>query len=104
MQKPERSKRPLSVDCVLHVYGTMWEGPRPGIPVVVFASFLANINVTLDGVVDAKLLAEFRRRPQGNTIAAVDVYEALDPEQRDAALRMASWRDGELHVIAEWPN
>jgi hypothetical protein len=69
-----------------------FEGPRPGF--VVKASALCDedlalgvppqqvhINVQVDGIRDAKLLDQIRRRPEGTTFE-LNVYDHLSAEQR----------------------
>jgi len=70
--------------------------PRPGICVSSFPATHQNVNVFLDGGNDQEKLAEFRSRPEGNTLMSATIYDPLTPEQRaEVAKRHPYW--------CEWP-
>ncbi len=94
-----------SVGRILHVYSSLWRGPRPGIVVNAFpdAPSIANVNVFLDGYNDAGVLAEIRQRPSGNTFPSCPVLEPQTGEgQRAAAADRYRQPDG-FFAFAEWP-
>lgn len=76
-----------SVGRIVHVYNPkLWLGARPGIivtgPMGPVETQKANVNVFLDGVTDADVLAHFRARTEGNTFALIPVRDQLDEAQR----------------------
>jgi hypothetical protein len=93
---------------IVHVYSNRWRGPRPGVVVcgwgVSADTQLINVNVFLDGANDTKVLAEFRARPDGNTLTSVPLYDALDDEQRGQLLLPAvPGPDNPPRYHCEWP-
>ncbi len=78
-----------TVGRIVHVYNpTLWLGPRPGMivtgPMGPVETQEANVNVFLDGITDADVLAHFRARTEGNTFALIPVRDSLDDAGRTA--------------------
>jgi hypothetical protein len=79
------------------VYSVEWYGPRPGLVIDGMAGAV-DVNVTYNGHTDAALLAAVREKPEGNTLGAIPLYDAMTPDERKTVL----FETGPRH-IAEWP-
>jgi hypothetical protein len=89
------SSIPATCGRIVHVFSKHWQGPRPGVVMRPLDDNTAAVNVMLNGAEDAGILAEFRARPEGNTIA-VTIYDPLTNEQRDIVANDTPW------AWAEW--
>lgn len=98
-----------TVGRIVHVYSSRWDGPRPGIIVAVKPAsdpdgeILTNVNVFLDGTQDAGVLAVFRLRATGNTIANMGIHEPLTTPARIGILANTPAMPGQGVFWAEWP-
>lgn len=77
------------------MFSNHWQGPRPGVVMRPLDGNTAAVNVMLNGAEDSDILADFRARPEGNTIA-VTIYDPLTNEQRDIVAKDTPW------AWAEW--
>jgi hypothetical protein len=89
---------------IVHIYSTLWQGPRPAD--VLSATNLDEVeqnkvrcNVKVDGQVDADVLARFRAAETGNTLLC-HLYDPLTDEQRAELLGEPD--DENPRFIAEW--
>lgn len=112
----ETTQQPVTVGRVVHVYSTVWAGPRPGIVVDAGEGGRCTVNVFADGVRDRSYLAALRRAETGNTFRDVPVYDGIPagamhtdgehPTPRflcDEGVRCTIAGDYELHLLAVWP-
>lgn len=105
--KPQ-SKTMASCGRVVHVYSNRWRGPRPGLVIcgwgVSGTHQLINVNVMLDGANDTKVLAEFRARPDGNTLTSIGLYDPLTDLERGQLIAGpgASSKDNHPRYHCEW--
>ena len=93
----ELSKVKPTCGRIVQVYSVEWEGPRPGL-VLDGMTGAVDVNVSYNGFNDAALLAAAREKPEGNTLGAIPLYDAMTPDERKTVL----FETGPRH-IAEWP-
>lgn len=116
------SKTKASVGRIVHVYcPQLWSGPQPGIVTsgpffeqtlcdkegcpLEDAAQTINVNVLVDAQSHPGALGYWRERAQGNTLAGVPLFDAMDSESQTRTCLVINHltADEKLVAWAEWP-
>jgi hypothetical protein len=102
-QTPAPSPAPAAepqptVGQIVHLHGTKWSGPRPGIIVHVDSKQYIDANIFLHGDEDQPLLTTARLSPSGTTIERVPIFAGPADDQY-LIDECGGWRQ----VYAVWP-